>query len=337
MKTHIFTLSIPFIRNSGVAQAMSHQRIMLEKCGVEVTTKSAKGCDVVHINTIFPADAIMALISRIKGRKVICYGHSTKEDFKNSFTGSNKLAGFMGLWLKFCYSLGHVVITPTAYSKGLLESYGIKRPIYDLSNGVDIEFFSNTEERQERFRKKFNLSKEDKVIMSVGHFIIRKGIIEFIELARSLPQYKFFWFGYTASSIIPRKVSKAIKNAPPNLTFPGFIKQDELRDAYCGADLFAFMSTEETEGIVILEALACKTPTLVRNIPVYSGWLVDGENCVKAESTEEFRDKLVDIMEGRITVPVEAERRLAESRSYDVLGKKLLAIYEKEFGLNPDS
>ena len=43
-------------------------------------------------------------------------------------------------------------------------------------------------------------------------------------------------------------VQAAIKNAPSNLEFPGFVNQEQLCEAYCGADVFAFLSKEETEG-----------------------------------------------------------------------------------------
>ena len=39
------------------------------------------------------------------------------------------------------------------------------------------------------------------------------------------------------------------------------------------ADAFFFPSREETEGIVVLEALASHQDVVVRDIPVYKGWL----------------------------------------------------------------
>ena len=41
-------------------------------------------------------------------------------------------------------------------------------------------------------------------------------------------------------------------------------------DAYSGSDLFFFPTLEETEGIVMLEAMAMETPVLTRYIPVYA-------------------------------------------------------------------
>ena len=55
---------------------------------------------------------------------------------------------------------------------------------------------------------------------------------------------------------------------------------------------FLFPSREETEGIVVLEALASQQQVLVRDIPVYQGWLVANENCYMGHSIEEFKNIL---------------------------------------------
>jgi len=69
----------------------------------------------------------------------------------------------------FCYNLGDVIITPTEYSKKLLKGYGIKKPIFDLSNGVDLSYFVHSAEGSKRFRKKYSLSDSQKVVVSLGN------------------------------------------------------------------------------------------------------------------------------------------------------------------------
>lgn len=60
------------------------------------------------------------------------------------------------------------------------------------------------------------------------------------------------------------------------------------------------MSHEETEGIVVLEALACGIPTVVRDIPVYNGWLREGQNVYKASGTDEFQQKAEGLLTGTL-------------------------------------
>ena len=101
------------------------------------------------------------------------------------------------------------------------------------------------------------------------------------------------------------------------------------RQAYCGADAFAFMSHEETEGIVVLEALACGIPTVVRDIPVYAGWLRDGKNVYKADSTAAFRQRVTGLLDGTLPDLTEAGRRVAEARSMAAMGEQLREVYRR--------
>ena len=103
-----------------------------------------------------------------------------------------------------------------------------------------------------------------------------------------------------------------------------------LREAYQGADMFAFFSHEETEGIVVLEALACGIPTVVRDIPVYQGWLEDGKNVYKAGGPETFRKAVTGLLNGTLPDLTAAGRAVAESRSLEMVGRRLQEIYRKE-------
>ena len=120
-----------------------------------------------------------------------------------------------------------------------------------------------------------------------------------------------------------------MEQAPENVTFAGFVDRETLREAYCGADVFAFMSHEETEGIVVLEALACGIPVVVRDIPVYAGWLQDGKTVYKAAGTNEFQQKVVGLLNGTLPDLTAAGRCVAEERSMAAIGRQLREIYRR--------
>jgi 1,2-diacylglycerol-3-alpha-glucose alpha-1,2-glucosyltransferase len=330
MRIYLYKGGSRLVGKSGVGRAIEHQEQMLHRTGIHTTCAWSQAADAVHLNTVFPDSVLVALRARLRGRKVIYYGHSTMEDFRNSFKGSNLVAPLFRRWITFCYGLGDVVLTPTRYSKELLESYGVHRPIHAISNGVDTRFFAPDEDARARFRQRWKLAEEQPVVVSVGHFIQRKGLLEYIELARRLPQVRFFWFGWTDLTLVPEEIRTAIQSAPDNLTFPGYVDRAALRDAYCGADAFVFMSHEETEGIVVLEALACGTPALLRDIPVYEGWLQDGKEVYKARETEEFQEILTRMLSGELPSLVQAGRAVAEERSLEAMGRKLQQIYHQE-------
>ena len=324
---HIFMGSMNIVGKSGVGKAILHQKEHLAHQGIISNEKGFFGSDIIHFNTVFPDSLVAAVVARILGKKVIYYGHTTMEDFKNSFKGSNLVAPLFKQWIRLCYKQAHVIITPTEYSKSLLDSYNLKRPVVALSNGIDLEFWAADNRDSEHFREKYNISQNKKVVVSVGHYIERKGIIEFVELARSMPDVEFYWFGYTNLALVPSKIANAIKSAPKNLKFPGYITSDELREAYHGSNAFCFMSHEETEGIVVLEALASGTPTVVRDIGVYDGWLFNGKNAIKCNSNDEFKTALEHVLGSDCSRLVKGGLETARKRSYEAIGAKLLTFY----------
>ncbi len=231
MGVQLYSGSLALVRRSGVGRAVEHQRQMLEQIGVHVTQRASRDARVVHCNTVLPDSVLAALWAKLRGKRVVFYGHSTMEDFRASFRGSDRLAPLFRRWIRLCYGCGDVVITPTAYARQLLVRDGIRRPVYVLSNGVDTSFFAPSAQRRRAFREAYGLADTDKAVLSVGHYIARKGLLEFVELARSMPQVRFFWFGYTDLALVPRAIREAVASAPANLVFPGFVEREALRDA----------------------------------------------------------------------------------------------------------
>lgn len=317
------------VEKSGVGSAIRHQETMLRDAGCDVVQHMDAETEAVHLNTVFPDSVIEALLAKICKKTVIYYGHSMMEDFRYSFKGSNFFAPMFRTWIKFCYNMGDVILTPTEYSRRLLTGYGIKKPVIALSNGIDIRQFVPDIEKRKIFRQKYQLPEDKKVILSVGHYIERKGILEFIEMARKMPEVQFLWFGYTNPKLIPVKIQKAMEAAPANVYFPGYVTPEELKYAYQGSDLFCFMSHEETEGIVVLEALASEIPVLVRDIPVYEGWLEDGVNVYKAAHTGEFISKAEKMLNGSLPDLSKQGREVAGKRAFPEIADKMKWIYQK--------
>ena len=327
MKVLLHTGKLKEVEKSGVGKAIIHQMKALDLVHVPYTTNVNDDFDIVHINTIFPESLLLAKRCKKKGKKVVFHAHSTEEDFRNSFKLSNAVSPIFKKWLKGCYKSADILITPTEYSKKLLENYDLDKEIVAISNGIDLDFFDRSKCTPKKFRKKYGFTSDDKVIMAVGLYIERKGILEFLELARRMPEYKFIWFGYTNPALIPENISRAIKNKPDNVQFPGYVDSLELREAYAVCDLYIFPTKEETEGIVLLEALAMKTKTIVSDIPIYDV-LKDGKEIYKAKNVDEFEKKIKLILSGKALDLTEEGYKLAKERDIEKIGMKLKKVYE---------
>ena len=133
---------------------------------------------------------------------------------------------------------------------------------------------------------------------------------------------------------MPKKIREVIEeDHPHNVILPGYVKGPVIEGAYAGADCFFFPSKEETEGIVVLEALASSQQVLLRDIPVYDPWLLHGVNCYKGKTVADFVDLTEKIVEGKVDNLTENGRFTAESRSIECIGEKLREVYEKVLAL----
>lgn len=328
MKVLLYTENEKILSKSGLGKAIKHQMNALKAVNIEYTTNPKDDFDIAHINFYGLKSYRLAKKLKKQGKKIVYHAHSTEEDFRNSFIFSNQVSKLFKKWLIKCYTLGDAIITPTEYSKKLLQSYGIKNDIYVVSNGVELKNFGHNEKAGREFRKKYNFKKEDKIIVGIGLYIERKGIIDFVELAKQMPKYKFIWFGYSPLIFSRKNVRKAVSTKLDNLIFAGYVEQETICQALNGCDVYIAPTYEETEGITIIEAASCKTNMVVRDIPVFDGWLVDGKNVYMARNVNEFKNKIEEIVSGELPSLVQEAYNIAEERKSENIGEKLKNVYQ---------
>lgn len=330
MRVLLYSEGLKTIGKSGLGKAIKHQMKALDEVGVSYTLNPKENYDILHINTYFPKSYFFAKKAKKNGKKIVYHAHSTEEDYKNGFIFSSITSKLFKKWLIKCYSLGDVIVTPTPYSKKLLEGYkGLEnKKIYAVSNGIELNFFKKDKNLKDKFRKRYNYKDTDKVIIGIGLYIKRKGIIDFVELAKRCPEYKFIWFGYSPLIAAGRRVRKAVNTKLDNLTFAGYVEQDIIKEAMNGCDLYLFPTLEETEGIPIIEACACSCDAIIRDIPIFDDWLYDGINVYKAKDVDEFERKIKLFLNNKIPSVAKNAYDIAKQRDISKIGKELKKIYE---------
>ena len=328
MKVLLYFESIEKIKKSGIGRAMRHQMKALESAGVDFTIDPKDTYDMVHINTLFSKSKKILKKCNKNNIPVIVHGHSTYEDFRDSF----RLWKVAKLWfypqLTYMYKHAGMIITPTPYSEKLIKSYGLCKDVTNVTNGINLDDYKPDPEKVEAFKNHFGI-KDQKVVIGIGFPFVRKGLHDFIEVARRNPDITFIWFGYLQKILTSHKMLKAMKHKPDNVILPGYIDNSIIKGAMQYAECLFFPSYEETEGIVVLEALASYCPVLVRRIGVYDGWLVEDKNCLMAKGNDEFNEKLHKLMKMDTTSMCKEGYKVVEERTLEIVGQKLKAIYEK--------
>jgi len=329
MKVLLYFENEKSIRKSGIGRALRHQIRACELSGIEYTLNPKDSYDIAHINTYMFNSYKVLKRSHKKGIPVIVHGHSTKEDFRDSFRLWKLMAIFYFWRLKKMYSHADYIVTPTPYSKGLIENYGYGKEVFSVSNGIDLNAYAFHPEYKDIFRNYFKLEPGQKVVIGLGLPFKRKGLADFFEVARKMPDVKFIWFSHLSPILQSHFIRKAIRRRPKNAIMAGYVEDFKVvKGAFQNADAFFFPSYEENEGIVTLEALASKCPCVIRDIGVYADWLHDGIDCYKGHNNEEFVNILTKVINHRDQKVIDEGYKVVSERSIDKVGTQIKDVYE---------
>jgi 1,2-diacylglycerol-3-alpha-glucose alpha-1,2-glucosyltransferase len=310
----------------GLISALENQRKMLTYLHIPFTENEHDAWDILQINIPWPKSLYKAYRAKKMGKKVIMWAHVTVEDLEKSLKLFHQIPALSWLirkYLTWAYNMPHLVLTPSVYTRNVLISYGLDpNTISVQSNGVDVKKFYQDAAGREEYRKQFKL--EGVVVGNVGLVIYRKGVDTFLRIATKLSDTRFIWFGKIFSGLL---VQRGGLDTPANMTFAGFVQSSN--NAMNALDIFFFPSYEENQGMVILEAAAVGLPILVRDIPVYQGWLIHDVNCLKAKTDEEFEVYLRKLCTDESLRKRLSEQALilAHEESIEVQGEHLKSVY----------
>jgi len=302
----------------------------LEKLGCKVLMDQLKSdYDILHVHNPLPTSFASAIKAKIRGKPLILHGRHLPELVKGGFPGGAMIFPLMRKYSVMFYNMGDVVVAATPYVARTLSKDGVKRPFRIIPNGINREVFRKDAIKGEAFRERFGIKKSDKLVVSVGLRIPRKGVDTFVNMASRLQHkkdVKFVWAG-ASETILEDALNKL---SPGNVIFPGHIPFDEIVGVYSAADVFVFPTRGESYGNVMLEAASCGCPLLIRDIPVYEDWVIDNEHCLKANSNDEFALKLERILDDAAlrSKLTDGAKALAEEHDIKKTALMLMELYE---------
>ena len=199
----------------------------------------------------------------------------------------------------FCNSTD-AVIAPTGKIKDELLNYGVKSPIYVLPTGIDVENFR----RPLKFsiRERHSISENDRIVLFVGR-IAREKNLDFIlkafaHLQSKLKNVTLIMVGDGPEMKEFLHLASHLK-VSDRVVMTGYMPRSEIVEYYRQSDVFAFASVTETQGLVVLEALAAGLPVVAVAKEGVADVLKNGVGCLLIDDVqlETFVDRLLKILE----------------------------------------
>lgn len=162
-----------------------------------------------------------------------------------------------------CNALDAVVVPSTAMAE-TLRGYGVTAPLRVLPTGLPATQFIRGNGAV--FREQFGIGRERQVALFVGRAAHEKNIgflLQAVAMARRQRPALMLVIAGEGPALGALKQQAVDLGISDHVRFVGYLARDSgLRDCYAAADLFTFASLTETQGLVLLEAMAIGLPVL---------------------------------------------------------------------------
>jgi 1,2-diacylglycerol 3-alpha-glucosyltransferase len=204
--------------------------------------------------------------------------HSKYYDDFLRVTHSSALASLGSRFVADFYERCDETWTVSEDAADTLLSYGYRGDIVIVQNGTEMRIPSP--EFELTAREKFNLGDEP-ILLYVGQIDYKKNLRKIIEAAALLKKRGHpFQLIFTGQGRDKRGLEKlAVEQGLDNVIFSGHITDRDLLDGlYMAASLFVFPSLYDTAGLVVLEAAAMGTPSVVVKHTAPAEVISDGLN-----------------------------------------------------------
>jgi 1,2-diacylglycerol-3-alpha-glucose alpha-1,2-galactosyltransferase len=279
------------VQGQGVLSAHDEQLKLVReelKDQFQVMENSSRVCDITHYHTINPQFLFSLIFAKHK-RTAVGYVHFLPETLENSIHLPTLFKrAFYWYVIRFYKSMDYLV-TVNPYFIERLAFYGVDpHKVSYIPNFVSEDKFYKIDDKR-ALRRKHHFDPDRFTVFCAGQLQKRKGVLEFLEIARQMPDIQFLWAGNFAFGKISdgyEEIKKAVENPPENVIFLGLINRDQMNEYYNLADVMFLPSFEELFPMTILESMNCGVPILLRDLDIYKDILFD--YYLKGSGNDEF-------------------------------------------------
>ena len=225
------------------------------------------------------------------------------------------------------------VIAPSRAIEQRLKDLDVTTPVTVLPTGVDFDAFQKGDSLA--FRKKFGIDDSRRCIGHVGRLAREKNLDFLVEgVVDVLKSDKNAVFVLVGKGPELETIERTISTHGLSAQFvhTGVLEGQDLIDVYHAMDLFVFSSKSETQGMVLLEAMAASTPVVALSASGVDDVVEEGQNgfLVGEESRSSFVDRMMRVLNAESSIYQgfqQQARETARSLSIENTAQIALQIY----------
>ncbi len=293
--------------------------------------------DLVHIHTPFLAHRAGVRWARRHGLPCVETYHTLFEEYFHHYLPflPKKLLAAAARMIsrKECDGVT-AVIAPSSAMKRTLEAYGVSSPIHIIPTGLNLADFAHCD--GPAFRARHGIAAARPVMAYVGRVAFEKNLDFLLQVTdavrRERPDVLLMIAGEgPARPSLERAVAK--RGLAGNVKFVGYLeRRTELPACYCAADVFVFASKTETQGLVLLEAMALGVPVVGLAEMGTKDVLQEGQGCrIAPDDVAGFAGALAPLLADRAAAQAlgAAGKAYAATWSEARMVASVLALYQR--------
>lgn len=294
---------------------------------------SVRDWDVVHVHTPFRAHKLGVRLRRARGLRVVETYHTYFEEYAAHYLPwlPTRLLKSLARRVsrKLCGEIDHLIV-PTAEMVDVLRAYGVDTPSTVLPTGIDLREFAGGD--GQAFRQAHGIAADRPVLLTVSRLAMEKNIDFLLQVARRLvpdfPELLFLVAGEGPDAARLKSLTTALHLESHVRFFGNLDRRTTLLDCYRSADAFVFASPTETQGLVLIEAMALGVPIVSTAVMGTATVLRDAASAVvSAQDVEAFAAHVAQVLrqpELRAKLaqsgPRDAERWSAPALMHEAVG-----------------
>ena len=195
--------------------------------------------------------------------------------------------------------------------------------------GVDTNSFDYSKKGRGRIRNKYNIQKDDVVVIFAGTIVRRKGLElllnSFSELKQKNAKLLIVGGGDKKYMKELKELTKKIGVAEKTI-FSGFVNKTELPDYFSAADIGVWPGNNS---VIIMEAMACNLPVIMVDLQLshlvgYSNGFKFKEN--DKQSLKKYMERLICNPKLRKKMGKNSHNGILKDYSYKELAKKFIRL-----------
>ncbi|HYL02289.1 MAG TPA: glycosyltransferase [Steroidobacteraceae bacterium] len=292
--------------------------------------------DLVHIHTPFVAHYAGVRFARRAGIPCVATYHTFFEEYLHHYLPV--LPRGVGRWLARSFTRSQcddvrALVAPSEPMREVLLDYGVTTPIHVLPTGLAGDRFRAGDARA--FRARAGIAPDARLVTYIGRVAHEKNIgflmQMFVAVRRRVPRAVLVIAGEGPARATLQQQAASLGLAP-HVHFAGYLDRDtELLDCYAAADVFVFASRTETQGLVLLEAMAQGAPVVsTAELGTRSILLPGSGALVVPEEQDAFAAAVVRVLEDRELRHELSERGRVYARNWSssAMAGRLTELYE---------